>query len=259
MDKLNCSSLLSKRCSLSISGYSRKIRDNKPLIIALEKVISLYLYDSEMKLFKLFNPMKIYYQICQQKQYQITKCLKIKDWDNKIKLVLFPQSSLKFKLIIIFKMLELKYDVFYKTSSSTYTNHHGNCALLQSSDSKFRYPQNGEALQIKINFYKHPQKNGEHIMKVQIMDGDFRPLAAIKSTLKAKSIKNTSLYLQWKNKTTENDQDLGYKNGILLIETFKSKNPYENTFYEFSTRLDLWPDFIFAQDYDYDYTFKEHD
>ena len=264
MDKLNYTSLLLKRYKLVTIGYCRNKNTKSRFTLVLENRINKYVIDVDvdgknMALYKLFNAMKLCSKLCQDKNYQITKCLTLQDWNNYIKFILLPENSLKSKYMIHIDMIKLKYNLSYQISSLTSTEYEQiNCACFKPSDFLFRYPQNGELLRILIHFSNSEEK-GKHIIEITIMDTAFISLGQITLRIKGKTIENTPLYLEWEKKLPQQHQqhvNAPYQNGILLIETFP--NSHQQRVHKcndkFSTCLKLgdWSDF------DYDYVFKAY-
>ena len=246
--QLDSSSILTKRQSLSISGYCRngsKLQD----IIVLHKLIGKFLIIPNKKLFLLFHALKLCHQLCQGNNYRLTKCLTLKHWNGNINFHLLNKSSPTSKVIINFHLDKLQYNLIYQTSSTLPLKSFNkkNCAYFKKSDSKFRYSRNGEPLKIRINFCKEGVKD-THIVTIKIMDDLFVPLALMSFKIKGQSIENHGFYLEWEN-NQKNRQYSGYNNGKLLIESYPKDKGHK-----YSTNLKL-QDFADFKD---DFVFKKH-
>ena len=247
MPKIDYTSLLTKRYSLIISGYWRETLC-KLIILVLQQLITQYIIE-DTKLFKLFDQIKEYDEkYYENESYKITKCFTLEDYMKDLKLILLDPASLQIKICIAFNLDRLKYDLIYQNSSenSSYKYYIQNdCAFFKKGEGrKYRYPKPGEKIKIRINCWNNQTSKHQHILAIKIMDRAFIPLASASLGIKGKGIRDGALYLQWDSKKTK---DTGYKNGLLLIETFSNR-------LQSSTNLK-------SQDYKhfpYDYVFHAH-
>ena len=256
MQKLNYSSLLTKRYELATAAFCRNERTKARFIFVLEKIINKFIKDPRNQMFILFKTIKLYSQLCEGKNYQVTKCVTVRNWNNKIKLILShgsssSLSSSKFEMVLTFYLCKLKYDLNYHSASRNCRDlciKKMNCAYFKKSNVKFRYPKNGETLRITIDFWRQIYEK-KYIMKVQIMDAGFIPLAAISLRLRGNNVEKNALYMQWQNDGKERGY-LGYTNGSLIIQTFK-KNQLQKDTSNFNFLK-------YFSNFNWDYIFKSH-
>ena len=220
--KLNYKHLLATRDKLAVAAYTRnETTKQKELAKVLEQLIVLYLRNGLQILFKLFNPMEIETTMCKDKNYRITKCVTLQDWNNNFQIRLLPEGSLKAKFVATFNMCGLTYDLEYKITSKDchdfYVTKKQDMLYHEKGHRiKFGPPSNGDILQIKVEFKKEISEDC-HYLQVQIRDHHRRSIACINMKFKGMIFKNHSLYLYFER---QSDDWLGYRNGILLIETY---------------------------------------
>lgn len=242
-------SLLKKIDSLLVYGYCRI--NTTSFVLYLQKLIFQYFNDSDVnRLYKLYDIMKIYHNLCKDQDYVISKCLTIQNYCKNLKFVFLHPSSFKHLIVININVTNLKYDLYYErsTTSTTYLKD-------KQMDCLSQYPKDGQLLRVFILFYNEPAQQNKHILQISMMDHLFNQIATMTVAITGSNVQNTTLYLAWANLITKKGSPIlpSYKNGMLLIESYPKDYKKEDCEISINLETETW------EDYQMDYCFKSHD